>query len=93
MVYVATRVALPNVPCTVPTPVFQHRWNAAASNVRSDVSIAKYLAIAGGIVAVVVAVALGRPRAWIFVFLVPYSVVMILVIMYGNSITNQGCGI
>lgn len=69
--YAATRVPLPNVPCTVPTAAFEHSWNNAASRVDSDIAAAEYFAAVGGAVAIL-GIGMGRPREWAFRFLVPF---------------------
>ena len=74
-VYAATRDWLPHTPCTVPTRAFQHRWNLAAHRVRADVSIADYLAIAGGAV-LILGAAVARPGARVFLFAAPYAIVV-----------------
>ncbi len=67
-VYAATHVTLPRFPCTLPTAAFLHRWNTAAGHVHSDVSLATYLAIAGGVVAAL-GMLIARHGARVFVCL------------------------
>lgn len=91
-VVAATSVPLPTVSCSVPTAASQRIWHTAASHVDSDVSTAKYLALAGGLIAVG-GIAFGRPRIWSFYLLVPFAVAMLILILYADGITNRSCGI